>query len=296
MTSVVVKALLLNAARLNALRLIKKNQDPTQNDDSPKIVYGIETYDAPHAVKQVQAQFETWGKDVPKTHILIVGGPHDSGPVFPCKEDVRGLICKEATILYRGMQRVREITGDWFIGLHEDSYVDTKLLSNRLRKLDPNKPIVMSDFGCGVAWKHSPDNVNKTLTPPSNWEDVDSKFHQCDAVAKHGALCSGAAFVVSRAALEQMTHGMTLDEFIKAHGSQCPAKFENKCQTDTTTSCFLYSVGVPMSAFAEDLEMEQIDKLNVAARYPHQANFFHLNMEKTQIPEAMQSLHKQLGN
>jgi len=295
MTGIVVKALLFNAAMLNALRLIKKRQDPIQTDDSPKIVYGIETYDAPTAVKQVHAQFETWGKDVPRKHIVIVGGPLDSGPVFTCPEDVYGLICKEATVLYRGMQRLREVDGDWFIGLHEDSYVDTKSIAKALRKQDPSKQIVHSEFGCGFAWEYSPDNKHHTKNPPPDWVDADKEMHQCDAVAQHGAMCSGAAFMVSRAALEHMTQGMTLNEFIEAHASHCPEQFEKKCQTDTTTSCFLYSLGIKMSVFPEDLRQETIDKKG--ARYP-ETNIFHLAQFETkeEIPEAMMKLHKQLGH
>jgi len=270
---------------------------------SSKIFFGIETSHGETWTNQVQAQLETWAADIPKESMMTVGGPYDE---TPCEQ--RNSACKEAVLMYRARIRMQELGADWLLALHEDAYVVLEHMS-KLEQVDPRTPQILSMVGCGQGWEYHPESKNGTVPRPEDY--VEPQF-VCESVWKHGSLCSAAGMFVSIGALDAFTHGLTEDEFIKAHrASLDPSNiWATEVQCDMPTSCLAHERGVKLVDMSTiGLGMGQpmnFNEFRTGITDKHMREWLasdrlfgdwdpalvHSNIPKEDIPQFMRSLHR----
>merc|ERR1712113_173872 len=120
-----------------------------------QVLYGIESCSGKYYVEMVDAQLNTWGKEVPRENIIIVGGPRDDaavgieeGNAFKCGDRQTDLACKEGLMLWRAVDRMDRVGANWLVVSQDDKYLWRKALDKVLREFDANKPQVLAPFGC----------------------------------------------------------------------------------------------------------------------------------------------------
>jgi hypothetical protein len=267
---------------------------------SSSVFFGIEASTGDVWTNQVQAQLETWAANISKESLMIVGGKYDT---TPCVEEDSA--CKEAVLLYRARNRMQILSADWLLALHEDSYVILEHLP-LLKALDPRIPQIASSVGCGQGWKYHLESKNGTVPVPEGWIEPD---YVCENVWKRGALCSAAGMFVSIAALDSLTHGLTEDEFIKAHrNSLAPNQRQRtRVQCDMPTSCLAHERGVNLvnmhdfgfgmgrteyfNEFDGGVTDEHMREWLVSPKLRPNSSLIHVNIPKQLVPSFMRSLH-----
>jgi hypothetical protein len=180
-----------------------------------------------------------------------------------------------------------------------------------LAKLDARTPQILSMVGCGQGWEYHRESKNGTLPKPEGYIDP---TYVCESVWKHGSLCSAAGMFVSIGALDALTHGLTEDEFIKAHrDSLGPVQRSNpQVQCDMPTSCLAHERGVKLDAMnqpglglgmGQPMNWNEFEK-GVTDEYMREwlasdrmygdwnPALIHVNIPKEQIPSFMHSLHR----
>jgi len=221
---------------------------------------GSQTYsnpprDAVELKALMNAQLNTWGKNISREQFVIVGGEHDdanegysSSP--PICDDLHpsGYTCKEGTMLYRASERIKQTKSDWLIVAEEDKYVLVDQWKKVLASYDPKVPQVVALSGCG------------------------KKFASVCEMGEKAAICGGNTYAFSRGALESIraTPEQTEMEFIKEFslGERAPGA------SDIASACVLHKRGIPLvggvgtillhegTAAEQDQEMSEILKVN----------------------------------
>eukprot|EP00747_Dinoflagellata_sp_TGD_P124882 gnl/TRDRNA2_/TRDRNA2_174072_c0_seq12.p1 gnl/TRDRNA2_/TRDRNA2_174072_c0~~gnl/TRDRNA2_/TRDRNA2_174072_c0_seq12.p1 ORF type:complete len:115 (+),score=6.72 gnl/TRDRNA2_/TRDRNA2_174072_c0_seq12:63-407(+) len=68
----------LHAAAVLCLNVASLRVSPPERQRRlPTILYSIETCDAPACRVMVEAQLDTWAKNISLNHLIVVGGPYD---------------------------------------------------------------------------------------------------------------------------------------------------------------------------------------------------------------------------
>jgi len=220
-----------------------------------KLVIGFHTSSVKQYTEMVTAQFETWLADFPKDRVLVAGGPRDNvgaAPGGPCPDD-HDQTCKDAAIFYAAAQKVAETSSEWFMGVHEDAYVRLDLVAKALplSAYDTERPVIFTGVGCGRGWQYNEQSNNGTLPFPKGW--VEPSF-SCHSVWEHGGLCTGAAYLINRAALLKVTRAeggehLGVESFIKKYMSHWQSTTEPASRgTDRLLGCVLGDHGVAMEA------------------------------------------------
>jgi hypothetical protein len=228
----------------------------TQENDSPlslklprsefQVLYGIESCNGSHNVDMVDAQLKTWGKDLPRENLIIVGGPRndvaagvEAEDAFTCGDQLEDLACKEGLLLWRAIARMERVSAKWLVVGQDDKYIWRKALDRALLEYDADEPQVLASFGCGKAWNYSEGSKGGAVAPPPTW--TETQF-TCEAVYRSGGICGGPTFMVSRGALR----------LLRKEG-QTAAEFKNEYllpkgvgrESDLFSSCFFYRRNIP---------------------------------------------------
>jgi len=241
----------LNDQNLNAFsKAIHTNDNHRRGQyshgNTPRIVFGIQTSSLPRYVPQLEAQLATWAKELPRSDLVVVSGPHDDyndsvvkTPHPSCFSD-SNQDCKEGLLLFRGAQRVRALDADWFISIQEDHYVSPDVLRRILQRFSPMDTDVVANFGCGQQWEYHTESRNGTMPKPPGWVNP---TYSCDAVWHKGGICNGLGSVYSRAALNILSpQGQTQDEFMNEYMENSVTNMQGR--SDLTTSCLLWKRGL----------------------------------------------------
>jgi hypothetical protein len=279
-------------------------EDGPSGEDGPKMLFGIEACTAPAFEAMLDAQLDSWARRVGTDRIIISGGHKDTGPERICAEVNQGhaRLCKEAAMLYRAAVRAEHEGFEWLIGLHEDSFVRLSMLP-ALNHLDPDRPLVLSQWGCGQNWTYHRESRNGTRLPPSDWREP---VGSCYEVETRGGICSAAAFFVSRGALLKLRGNRTLEEFVALHKAASISG-----QTDMATSCLLLQMGgIDIRPFPSGESGEELNVWNVNGTGSdgdvtysdvekgltkignNGFGWVHVNLPKNHVPEAMRHLDR----
>jgi hypothetical protein len=287
----VVAALLVTAGALKRGRLVEKGA-------TPKVIWGIESNSIAAYEKIVETQLATWAKHVPRENLVIVGGKFDDGASaaisqepMKCDDSGRGLPCKEALLVDRGIERARSLGADWLMVGQEDKYIWRANVERALSNYDPAEPLVLGSFGCGQSWAFHKDSKNATLPMPRGWVDPSKS---CKAVNENGGLCGGPVYFLSRGALERVKkQGQTSNEFISEFVSGGGA--ETHANSDQLASCLYYARGIPMRKEYR-LEAGNVDfsTMDEVGHFRNRSGLTsaHINVPKDSIPSALQELHR----
>lgn len=216
------------------------------------VLYGMESCPPPQYAAMVDAQLSTWAAKTPREAIIVVGGPHDDvyegieeRNDFLCGEKQDDLACKEALMLYRAARRAKSLGSDWLVVSQDDKYIWKDHMEQTLAGFDGSVPTVFGGFGCGRGWKYTPASKNGTLPKPRGF--VETAFY-CEAVHKHGGICGGVTFFISRGALDILVRpGQTAQQF---HDEFMLPKVLHKANggaSDSFSSCIFYNRSIPMS-------------------------------------------------
>eukprot|EP00747_Dinoflagellata_sp_TGD_P124892 gnl/TRDRNA2_/TRDRNA2_174072_c0_seq22.p1 gnl/TRDRNA2_/TRDRNA2_174072_c0~~gnl/TRDRNA2_/TRDRNA2_174072_c0_seq22.p1 ORF type:complete len:265 (+),score=29.75 gnl/TRDRNA2_/TRDRNA2_174072_c0_seq22:28-822(+) len=164
----------------------------------PTIVYSIETCSAPAYEAMVKAQFDTWGKKVPRDRLIVVGGPYDDAAMglsrvpMSCQDSKFDVTCKEGLVYARAIERARQLDFDWLMVGEDDKYVWPREWQEAMQGYDSRVPqVVPGSFGCNVDYVK---DYNKKHT------------RQCKTTRFEG-ICGGMPFLVSRGALDVLAKG-----------------------------------------------------------------------------------------
>lgn len=272
------------------------------DEDIPNIIFGIEACTAPAFEAMLDAQLDSWARRVGTDRIIISGGRKDTGPERICAEVNQGYarLCKEATMLYRAAVRAEHEGFEWLAGLHEDSFVRLNMLP-ALKGLDPDRPVVLSGWGCGQNWTYHKESKNGTMPLPSGWSEPTGS---CYEVETGGGICSAAAFFVSRGALLKLRGNRTLEEFVALHKAASISD-----QTDMATSCLLLQMGgidirpFPSGESGEEINVQNVNGTGSDGNFTYsdiekslakiaRFGWVHVNLPKDHVPEAMRHLDR----
>jgi len=207
-----------------------------ETDAEGPVLYGIYTSNVSDYTHMLDAQFETWAKDLPRKDIVVSGSHRDdaieglTSVPLNCSDAPSGQPCKEGTLLFRARARARERNADWFVSATEDKYIWTAELERALARLDSSVPVVYAVSGCGRGRENA-------------------SFIGCEEVYKNGGMCGGPTYVMSRAALDSITSkpDETYEEFMKEYLANVGVAHAS----DIVTSCLLYKRNIPMKWQAE---------------------------------------------
>lgn len=279
-------------------------EDGPAGEDIPKMIFGIEACTAPAFEAMLDAQLDSWARRVGTDRIIISGGDKDTGPQRICAEVNKGYarLCKEATMLYRAAVRAEHEGFKWLVGLHEDSFVRLNMLP-ALNGLDPDRPVVLSGWGCGQNWTYHKESKNGTMPLPPGWQDP---VGSCYEVETGGGICSSAAFFVSRGALLKLRGNRTLEEFVALHKAASISE-----QTDMATSCLLLQMGgidirpFPVGESGEEINVQNFNGTGSDGNFTYSDiekgltkigkdgfGWVHVNLPKDHVPEAMRHLDR----
>jgi hypothetical protein len=207
-------------------------------------IYAFQTCALPQYVNQLQGQLRTWAANISKDNMLIIGGPYDNGDGrFACDEGPSGQNCKEATVLFRAAGHAKKVNADWLFHVIDDAYVFLPRVKKVMEGFDPSEPVVFAGFGCGRAWKYHEESNGGKKPKPANWEEPE---YHCEAAWRQGGICTGAGYIVSRAALELLPRNHTLASFVQNYLSLTVGR-----SSDISTTCLLYDRGITVRPFPE---------------------------------------------
>ena len=235
-----------------------------------------------------QAELETWGSELPRESLLIVGGTQDDflqgydTDENPCPDKSVGMACKEGLLLYWAIRRAQRLNSSWLVVGQDDKYISPGGFKRFLEQYDPWESQVMEVLGCG---KHT--------------EQMQPQY-SCKGVVENGGICGGPTYVVSRAALERLSVGGTnvtsfLADFL---GSA----FTNKRKSDICASCFFYLRGVPLTQLPSKFRTKELHGLSTATALENhirdnaktflQEVTFHVRVGKDIVPSGIRCLHE----
>ena len=208
-----------------------------------RVLYAVATCSAPGFPPIVDAIFETWGSDLPRKQLVLAGGLKDdfieglAEEETPCGDKGGDFWCKEAVTLWRGAQRAKELNAGWLCVSQEDKYIWTDAVDKEFSKFDPSVPGVYGAWGCAQQWKYNPMSKGDTVPRPAKGH---SPPFYCDPVSRHGALCGGPTYFVSRGMLLALTKGIhSQKEFLKVFRN-ATAKKTSTGSSDILSTCFFY--------------------------------------------------------
>lgn len=249
-------AFYLSISRSDAIQVSDQATMPGgEQRGPPRFLYGVVTGNfswrrtglADDLFKMVDAQRQTWEKNVPRERLIIVDGQHDdeienldnTTLVSACSDVTSyGLACKTGLLLSRAISRLHQgVEADWLFITEDDHYVMHENMKQQLSKFDPKKPQVLtSGFGCGRG------------------REPVSQFFSCQAVYIKGGICGGGGTFVSRAALEALrpkewSHYEFINFYLKDLGSdefgrRIRETMEN--QPDDAVSCLYHKLSIPI--------------------------------------------------
>eukprot|EP00747_Dinoflagellata_sp_TGD_P124896 gnl/TRDRNA2_/TRDRNA2_174072_c0_seq4.p1 gnl/TRDRNA2_/TRDRNA2_174072_c0~~gnl/TRDRNA2_/TRDRNA2_174072_c0_seq4.p1 ORF type:complete len:265 (+),score=33.49 gnl/TRDRNA2_/TRDRNA2_174072_c0_seq4:35-829(+) len=170
----------------------------TPPESLPTIVYSIETCSAPAYEAMVKAQLDTWAKDLPRQHLIVVGGPYDDAAMglsrvpMSCQDSKFDVTCKEGLVYARAIERARQLDFDWLMVGEDDKYVWPREWQEAMQGYDSQvSQVVPGSFGCSIS--HVADHKKEFKRP-------------CKAKEQEG-ICGGMRFLVSRGALDVLAKG-----------------------------------------------------------------------------------------
>jgi len=263
---------------------------PNFSASPPLVLYGIETCSAKKYTDIVDAVFETWAKNVPRKHVIMVGGLHDDAkkgltkvPMI-CPDTVGSLSCKETVLLFRAVERAVELDAQWLAVLQEDKFVSPAKVASTLQGFDSSKAMVLGPFGCGRGLKG-----------------------YCQSVHDGAGLCGGDGYFISRGALDRiLLKDQTVHELVNETKAMCPTCAD---ASDMSSSCLFHKRGLPMSApnfvslmgeapverpFSEETQFTK-GVSDLVDRFGGKAPMtVHLNFPKESIPGYIRKLHERL--
>lgn len=263
----------------------------------PKVVWGLETNGNAAYEAIVEAQLDTWAKDIPRQELVVVGGKFDDEKVGDswstdvvansCADDRGHLNCKEAVLLLRGIDRANALGADWLMVGQEDKYLWTETVQRALASMDASKPQVLGSWGCGQGWQYHKEAQNGTLPKPQGW--VEPRM-SCKAVYEGGGLCGGPTYYVSRAALNLLKQeGQTSDQFVAEYLAGATG---DAGASDLFSSCMFYARNIPQArmpgAFAPLNGPSAVEETMSKKRNGLLAA--HLDGNKAKIPELIHRL------
>jgi len=236
----------------------------------------------------VKAQLETWGSGIPRENFIIVGGKYDDvnfGLVkepMPCGDTLEDSACKESVMLDRAISRAKQLDADWLAVSQDDKYIWPSKVQKELTKFDSGKPMVLTPFGCGQAWKYHTASLNGTLPQPNDFHETP---FSCKAVYEQGGICGGPVYFVSRGAIDLLhTEGQTTADFLKEYieGSESYTS-----ASDIYSSCLMYKRQIPMSF---DFNLDK-GLITMQVDVNHDARKFGLTLEgvKAAVSETLES-------
>eukprot|EP00747_Dinoflagellata_sp_TGD_P124895 gnl/TRDRNA2_/TRDRNA2_174072_c0_seq3.p1 gnl/TRDRNA2_/TRDRNA2_174072_c0~~gnl/TRDRNA2_/TRDRNA2_174072_c0_seq3.p1 ORF type:complete len:356 (+),score=20.81 gnl/TRDRNA2_/TRDRNA2_174072_c0_seq3:35-1102(+) len=279
----------------------------TPPESLPTIVYSIETCSAPAYEAMVKAQLDTWAKDLPRQHLIVVGGPYDDAVIglsripMSCADKQSGLSCKEGLVFARGIERASWLKFDWLLRGSDDHFIWPQRFQTAMLGYNSQTPRVLaSSLGCNVSHATS-----------LKWKDAKQvKQVPCKAKGMEG-ICGGFPFLVSRGALDVLnnrTYGLKrlLDQITSYHIYWF---------SDIAATCMFTEYGIPIQfdrALADRMyepgwiDMNDIKRQKPLARpmfslgkskIPEWLRFgkrqkplaVHINLDKAKIPEWMHS-------
>mmetsp|Transcript_55694 Transcript_55694/g.107460 ORF Transcript_55694/g.107460 Transcript_55694/m.107460 type:complete len:359 (+) Transcript_55694:38-1114(+) len=190
-----------------------KVNHPNRKPKAGSVLYVIKTYAGAYENK-LRAVMETWGAQVPRSSLLIVGDEeHKEFPIHvanECGSDPNlGLACRVA----HGVELAANTPGNWswvFV-VDDDHYVKTDNLERFLATLDSNVPTGVGCYGCGAG----------------------GGFNYCRG---KGGFCGGCGYGFSRAAVMKAVKGHEA-EFRAQHLSVAESKELSEAREDMAISC-----------------------------------------------------------
>lgn len=263
---------------------------PNTSASRPLVLYGIETCSAKKYTDIVDAVFETWAKNVPRKHVIMVGGLHDDAekgltkvPMI-CPDTVGSLSCKETVLLFRAVERAVELDAQWLAVMQEDKFVSPVEVERTLQGFDSSKALVLGPFGCGRGLEG-----------------------YCQSVHDDAGLCGGDGYFISRGALDRiLLTDQTVHELVNETKAMCPT-----CRdaSDMSSSCLFHKRGFSMSApnfvsfmteapvaqpFSEESQFTK-GVSDLVGRFGGKPPLtVHLNFPKESIPGYLRKLHERL--
>jgi len=255
--------------------------------DPHRVLYGIETCGRKPYEEMVRAELETWGSELPRESLLVVGGSQDDflqgydTDENPCPDRSDGMACKEGLLLYRAIRRAQRLNSSWLVVGQDDKYISPGGFERYLEQYDPWKSQVMGILGCG---KHT-----EQRQPP----------YSCEGVVKNGGICGGPTYVVSRAALDRLSGvGTNVTSFL---ADFLGSAVTHKGKSDIYASCFFYLRGVPVTQLRK-LGTREIHKLSSATALENHIRdnakqilkevAFHVRVGKDIVPSGIRWLHE----
>jgi len=190
-----------------------KVNHPDRKPEAGSVLYVIKTYAGAYENK-LRAVMETWGAQVPRSSLLIVGDEeHKEFPIHVAKEcgaDANlGLACRVA----HGVELAAKTPGNWswvFV-VDDDHYVKTDNLESFLATLDSSVATGVGCYGCGAG----------------------GQFNYCRG---KGGFCGGCGYGFSRAALMKAVRGHEA-EFREQHLSVAESRELSEAREDMAMSC-----------------------------------------------------------
>eukprot|EP00747_Dinoflagellata_sp_TGD_P124888 gnl/TRDRNA2_/TRDRNA2_174072_c0_seq18.p1 gnl/TRDRNA2_/TRDRNA2_174072_c0~~gnl/TRDRNA2_/TRDRNA2_174072_c0_seq18.p1 ORF type:complete len:358 (+),score=27.34 gnl/TRDRNA2_/TRDRNA2_174072_c0_seq18:28-1101(+) len=275
----------------------------------PTIVYSIETCSAPAYEAMVKAQFDTWGKKVPRDRLIVVGGPYDDAVTglsrvpMACGDEQSDLSCKEGLVYARGIERASKLNFDWLLVSQDDKFIWPQEFQKAMLGYDSQRPLVVaSSFGCSTRYVTTAIGIIRQL--------LTGGPGRCKTKETEG-ICGGFPFLVSRGALDVLnnrTYGLKrlLDQITSYHIYWF---------SDIAATCMFTEYGIPIQfdrALADRMyepgwiDMNDIKRQKPLARpmfslgkskIPEWLRFgkrqkplaVHINLDKAKIPEWMHS-------
>lgn len=179
---------------------------------APKILFGIETTNSEKYKVRLDAQMNTWLRDLTKNEIVIVGRSAPKGMENRAQWEAANQ-CDDAVVTCKEMTMVEfaaNSDADWLLILGEDNYVIPEAVKQNLQTYDPNEPLMLGIPGC--------------------------------ATQNCSGMCGGAGQFLSRGALKLMVKEQhTFENNYKAYASKCDG------YGDQTTSMAAKQAGVQLT-------------------------------------------------
>ena len=188
-------------------------------------------------------------------------------------------------MLYRAASRAEEVGADWLFHVIDDAYIFLPRVWKALEAVNPENPVVFASFGCGRPWKNAPESDNGLKVQPKGW--VEPSFH-CDKVWRHGGICTGAGYIVSRGGLRRLQQGRTLSDFVKDY-----LKHTQGRASDLASTCLFYDRGISVRNWPSGARMGNSDAAATQIAKDRSVAMVHIAFkDKSQIPGYMKQLHE----
>ena len=127
------------------------------NDDGFAFVVSVQVSAQEKYLTVLQAQLDTWAKDIPAGRMFVVGPQSPPNPLWEssrCPDN--DMLCKRLTSVengYRAMQAGEHF--DWLVTLNEDHYFSPANMARALKGVDASQSVILSGLGCGRLWKYA---------------------------------------------------------------------------------------------------------------------------------------------